>query len=223
MLNAYRRIGADIWTLASPGSSRPSHSQGADRAIAEVWAWWRLAASFHSMPLRMEIRASVGKRVRGWKRIVIVYHSAIGIEGIALGSRDVRERRGMKSVLRDFSAGLRIRRLSRARRRVAALFGVVALLFQAILSAWHHHTHPLPLHGLSAIGSTVMANGDPAQPFADDDCAICFALGHHTAVPVDFFARPLAYYEPSSLLWAPAVTLPDRSYLLFRSRAPPLA
>jgi hypothetical protein len=117
---------------------------------------------------------------------------------------------------------LRIKRPSQARRRAAALLGVVALLFQAILSAWHHHTHPLPLHGLSAVGSIVVANGDPVQQSADDDCQICLTLGHYTAVTVDFFAARSADHEALPLLSAAAITLPDPSYLLFRSRAPPL-
>ena len=126
-------------------------------------------------------------------------------------------------MLREFSAGLRIKRPSQTRRRVAALLGVVALLFQAILSAWHHHTPRLPQHGLSVVGSIGVANRDPVQQSADDDCQICLTLSHYTAVAVDFFAAPSADQEALPLLSAAAITLPDSSYLLFRSRAPPWA
>jgi len=95
------------------------------------------------------------------------------------------------------------------------------MLFQAILYAWHNHAHALPAHDAAAGGCVVAASGDPVQPAADDDCQICFALGHHTAAPVDFFAAPPADHRPLPLLSAAAVTRPKPSYLLFRSRAPP--
>jgi hypothetical protein len=58
---------------------------------------------------------------------------------------------------------------------------------------------------------------------ADHDCEICFALSHHGAVPVDLFLanRPLHAPPPRSRL-AAVDTSPAR-YILFRSRAPPLA
>ena len=118
---------------------------------------------------------------------------------------------------------MRIKRPSQTRRRVAALLGVVALLFQAILSAWHHHTPRLPQHGLSVVGSIGVANRDPVQQSADDDCQICLTLSHYTAVAVDFFAAPSADHEALPLLSAAAITLLDSSYLLFRSRARPWA
>ena len=110
-----------------------------------------------------------------------------------------------------------------AQRRATALLGIIVVLFQAILFTRHHHTHPFPLHGLSAVGAIVVANGDPVLPLADDDCQICLALGHQTATPVDFLAAPLADHEPLPLLSAAAVHRLFPPYLLFRSRAPPLA
>jgi hypothetical protein len=38
----------------------------------------------------------------------------------------------------------------------------------------------------------VAASGDPVLPSADDDCQICFALGHHPAASVDFSAATVA-------------------------------
>jgi len=117
---------------------------------------------------------------------------------------------------------LRIAPRSRAPRRATALLGIAALLLQAILFAWHHHTHLFPRRDASTTASLVLASGDPV-PLSADDCEICFALGHHTAAPVDFFAPPLDDHEPVPLLSAAAIPRPLPSYLLFRSRAPPRA
>jgi len=124
---------------------------------------------------------------------------------------------------RKLPAKLRITRPLPVTRPAAALLGIIAILFQAILFAWHHHAHSLPLPELSAVGSVVVAGGDPVLPSADDDCQICFALGHHPATAVDFFAAHSADLEPLPLLSAAAVPHFLPFYLLFRSRAPPRA
>jgi len=119
---------------------------------------------------------------------------------------------------RKLLAKLRITRPLPVTRQAAALLGIIAILF-----AWHHHAHSLPLPELSAVGSVVVAGGDPVLPSADDDCQICFALGHHPATAVDFFAAHSADLEPLPLLSAAAVPHFLPFYLLFRSRAPPRA
>jgi hypothetical protein len=109
------------------------------------------------------------------------------------------------------------------RRRAAALAGVVAILVQAILFAWHHHALPFSRSAASA-GAIATAPASPVFPaLADDDCQICFTLAHHGAAPVEFFAPSLPQETP--LLRAPlaAVGLPAARYSLFRSRAPPVA
>jgi hypothetical protein len=58
---------------------------------------------------------------------------------------------------------------------------------------------------------------------ADHDCEICFALSHHGAVPVDLFlANPLAH-APQCRNRLAAVDTSPTPYILFQSRAPPLA
>src|SRR5438105_12091888 len=114
-------------------------------------------------------------------------------------------------------------RLGRARRRAYALVGTFAILFQAVLFAWHHH--PAAFHARSAgAAATLAAPTTPVMPaLADHDCEICFALSHHGAVPVDLFLanRPLHAPLPQSRL--AAVDTSPAPYILFRSRAPPLA
>lgn len=121
-------------------------------------------------------------------------------------------------------AGVRIGRARRLPRRAAALVGILAVLFQAVLSAWHHHHAPL-LHSRAASGvTTLVAPTSPFMPLlADHDCQICFTLSHHGAVPVDFFAAKLSEEAPLHQTRIAAVVAPLAPYLLFRSRAPPPA
>ena len=121
------------------------------------------------------------------------------------------------------SMGFRLGRARQRRRRAYALVGTFAILFQAVLFAWHHH--PAAFHARSAgAAATLAAPTSPVMPaLADQDCEICFALSHHGAVPVDLFVanRPLHAPLPRSRL--AAVDTPPAPYILFRSRAPPLA
>ena len=121
------------------------------------------------------------------------------------------------------SIGVLLGRARQRRRRAYALVGTFAILFQAVLFAWHHH--PASFHARSArAGATLAAPTSPVMPaLADHDCEICFALSHHGAVPVDLFLanRPLHAPLPRSRLVA--VDTSPTPYILFRSRAPPLA
>jgi hypothetical protein len=108
-------------------------------------------------------------------------------------------------------------------RRVAAITGALAILVQAVLFAWHHHASSF--HPQAASPGTILATPtSPAMPAADDhDCQICFTLSHHGAVPVDFLAPspPVhAWLHQSRLA---AVDTSPAPYILFQSRAPPLA
>jgi hypothetical protein len=58
---------------------------------------------------------------------------------------------------------------------------------------------------------------------ADPDCEICFALSHHGAVPVDLFLANRPLHAPLSRSRLAAVDTSPAPYILFRSRAPPLA
>jgi hypothetical protein len=107
-------------------------------------------------------------------------------------------------------------------RRGAALLGICAILLQAALFAWHHHPLPLSSRGAAVVLVAAPASGHSAPVLADKDCRICFALRHHSAAPVDFVGAPMMsgplplHLPPVETVWAPL-----RSYVLFRSRAPP--
>jgi hypothetical protein len=58
---------------------------------------------------------------------------------------------------------------------------------------------------------------------ADHDCEICFALSHHGAVSVDLFVANPPVHAPLTRSRLAAVEASPAPYILFRSRAPPLA
>jgi hypothetical protein len=108
-------------------------------------------------------------------------------------------------------------------RRAAALTGAFAILVQAVLFGWHHHAILFRQH--VALGVIILAPpSSPAMPAADEhDCQICFALGHHGAVPVNFFAPSppdqAGLHQPR----LSSVDAPIAPYFSFQSRAPPVA
>jgi hypothetical protein len=107
-----------------------------------------------------------------------------------------------------------------ARRRAARL-AIFAVLFQAMLFGWHHHS--LPAMARSAHPVVSLRNtGLPLSPAAaEDSCEICIALHHLSASPLDFAVPPL----PSIGTAVPP--LPDQASLdraidrAFHARAPP--
>jgi len=121
------------------------------------------------------------------------------------------------------SIGVRLSRARQTRRRAYALVGTFAILFQAVLFAWHHH--PAFFHARSAGSApTLAAPTSPVMPaLADHDCEICFALSHHGAVPVDLFVANPPVHAPLTRSRLAAVDTSPAPYILFRSRAPPLA
>jgi hypothetical protein len=58
---------------------------------------------------------------------------------------------------------------------------------------------------------------------ADHDCEICFALSHHGAVPVELFVANPPVHEPLRRSRLAQVDASPAPYILFQSRAPPLA
>jgi hypothetical protein len=121
------------------------------------------------------------------------------------------------------SIGVRLGRARQTRRRAYALVGTFAILFQAVLFAWHHH--PASFHARSAVATpTLAAPTSPVMPaLADHDCEICFALSHHGAVPVGLFVANRPLHAPLLRSRLAAVDTSPAPYILFRSRAPPLA
>jgi hypothetical protein len=107
--------------------------------------------------------------------------------------------------------------------RAGTALAIFALLLQAMVFAWHHHPPAFAARqALDLAGQAVTASAD-VPLLADRDCQICFALGHHGAVPVDLFAAVLPEAHPPERLGTTPVFVSLPPYLLFRSRAPPLA
>jgi hypothetical protein len=106
-------------------------------------------------------------------------------------------------------------------RRFAALVAVFAVIFQALLFAWHHHELPFASRGAPVV--VAAATGSAAPALADRDCPICSAVAHHGAVPAELLATLLP--KGSVLRQLPPPTPADSRtpYLFFRSRAPPSA
>jgi hypothetical protein len=119
----------------------------------------------------------------------------------------------------SFSARVRIGTASRAPRSITVI--IVAILFQAILFAWHHHAPSFSLLGAPSVAA--LAAGGPETPAADHDCEICFALAHYGAVAVDLFAAAPPEQTPLPQIRVATAVVSLTAYFLFRSRAPPRA
>ncbi|HEY1796951.1 MAG TPA: hypothetical protein VGG57_12620 [Stellaceae bacterium] len=107
-------------------------------------------------------------------------------------------------------------------RRLTALIGVAAILFQAVLFGWHYHD--LAFAGRLAHTVASMPHGvTPTPPGADaDGCEICQTLHHQGA------ATPEALFAPAPPPLAASPEPHDADFtagalaLAFRARAPPL-
>src|SRR5438270_11917412 len=109
-----------------------------------------------------------------------------------------------------------IGRARRIGRHVAALTGALAILVQAVLFAWHHHTPAFHSRPASA-HSNLSAPTSPFIPGSDDhDCQICFSLAHYGIVPVDFFSAS-PDQAPLHRTGLAEVDTPAAPYLLFQS------
>ena len=110
-------------------------------------------------------------------------------------------------------------RLQRPVRRAKAALGVLALLLQAMLFAWHHHQ--LPFSSRTAAPLALTAPGPDTPPAVDRDCEICFSLSHHGAVPVALFAAAQPEARAPRRIHAAATPISPVPYFLFQPRAPP--
>jgi hypothetical protein len=107
-----------------------------------------------------------------------------------------------------------------ARRRVARL-AIFAVLFQAMLFGWHHHS--LPAMARSTDPAVTLHNGGlPLSPAsAEDSCEICIALHHLSASPLDCAVPPLPPIGAAAA-YLPDQAFPDRAIdRAFHARAPP--
>src|SRR3954447_20703740 len=98
------------------------------------------------------------------------------------------------------STGVLLGRARQRRRRAYALVGTFAILFQAVLFAWHHHPASFHIPSAGATAALAAPTSPVIPPLADHDCEICFALSHPGAVPFDLFlaTRPLHAPPPRS-------------------------
>jgi hypothetical protein len=121
------------------------------------------------------------------------------------------------------SIWVRLGRARQRRRRSCALVGTFAILLQAVLFAWHHHTASFHVRPAGAV-TTLAASTSPATPaLADHDCEICFAISHHGAVPVNLLVAKPPEHAPLHRSRLAAVDPSPAPYILFQPRAPPLA
>jgi hypothetical protein len=104
-------------------------------------------------------------------------------------------------------------------RTITARFGLLAVLFQAVLFGWHHHD--LAFSG--RLPMPVVANPDaPPQAVDDEDgCEICQTLHHQIAAIPDFAARPSAHAIVVGLDAGDAPFIPHSLVCPFHARAPP--
>jgi hypothetical protein len=100
-----------------------------------------------------------------------------------------------------------------------AVLGILAILFQATLGAWHHHALIFSSRA-AGVAASAPAN-EEAPKAADQHCQICFSLGHHGAVPVDWLAAALRDPDPRPPILAVDVAGPLPAHFLFHARAPP--
>jgi hypothetical protein len=109
----------------------------------------------------------------------------------------------------------------RAGHRSAALLGLFAVLFQAVLFGWHHHD--LVFSG-GEPHAFVRDTGSPTQPADDEEgCEICQVLHHQTASAGDDIVAPVPGPAASpSIAVDPAFAVYPLA-LAFHARAPPLA
>ena len=121
------------------------------------------------------------------------------------------------------SIGVRSGRARQRRRRGGALVGAFAILLQAVLFAWHNHPASFRVRSTGAV-TTLEAPTSPVMPaLADHDCEICFALSHHSAVPANLFVANPPEHTPLGGSRLVAVDSSPVPYILFQSRAPPVA
>ena len=106
------------------------------------------------------------------------------------------------------------------RRRVARL-AVFAVLFQAMLFGWHHHSLPAMARSGHPILSLHNASLPLSPATAEDSCEICIALHHLSASSLDF-AMPLLPPIGAAAAYLPDQAFPDRAIdRAFHARAPP--
>ena len=101
----------------------------------------------------------------------------------------------------------------------AALLGVLAILFQAILFGWHHHDLAFAARGAPPTLSAPASAGFPAADA--DECEICIVLHHQTAAPLAFVLPPVPVDTASETYLVDLFLRGRVSERVFQARAPP--
>ena len=107
----------------------------------------------------------------------------------------------------------------KARRRVT-LIGVAAILFQAFLFGWHHHSLALPQN--SGPTASLQSATQPLAPAtAEELCEICAVLHQQSAAPLAFAAPPLPCCTGAATHRSEADPIGRTHARVFQARAPP--
>lgn len=126
-----------------------------------------------------------------------------------------------------------VRQAARRRRQWGACIAIAVLLLQLVVTAGHFHPEDLGFlagHGAetaitAGADGTGGAGGSQQGAPAHDDCALCFSLYvAGNAAPPDI-APPVLPSTTSDAALPPleVLHLTSAPYLLFRTRAPPVA
>ena len=107
----------------------------------------------------------------------------------------------------------------KARRRVA-LIGVAAVLFQAFLFGWHHHSLALPQN--SGPTASLQSATQPLAPAtAEELCEICAVLHQQSAAPPAFATPPAPCCTGVATHRSEADPIGRNDARIFQARAPP--
>jgi hypothetical protein len=113
--------------------------------------------------------------------------------------------------------------MTASRSKRAALLGVFAILFQAILFGWHHHDLTFAARGAPQTLSAP-TSGNTDTPATDaDGCEICIILHHQAAAPQAFMVPPTPATPALALALPDLVLAGEGCGWAFQARAPPRA
>jgi hypothetical protein len=111
--------------------------------------------------------------------------------------------------------------MTASRSKPAALLGIFAILFQAILFGWHHHDLAFAARGAPPALSAPAVGSAGIPAVGADECEICILLHHQATTPLAFMAAPMPV-GTASVVYLTDLALPGRgSERVFQARAPP--
>lgn len=105
-------------------------------------------------------------------------------------------------------------------RRRAALIGIAAILFQALLFGWHHHAIAL-VRSSAPVASVNAATAPLAPASAEDLCEICTVLHQQSAAPLAFILLPTPFAAAATNDLEPRPFHDGVSIRGFDARGPP--